>query len=1012
MKKLLLIVYILTIASVLAEVGRDQVPFEVRSITLEHARNLPTNIIKISGVAVKTEQVILKLQANARVFNGTLDEVSTVLDLKKGRVFELEFPILMEEGDEAIIDLILNDPSNSSSVTLIDRFTILKKEKWQLISQLSDQHSTLKPLSELANAPQIGASQSVVTVSGNVYFHNKIEDDVVEGKIKKDWYNAPGVPVRLFLKSGNMLYPISEIKETDLQGNYSFEVNASLNQEFFSGLVVGLLHAGGVIHLNYKFNPTYIKDGNGYSKMDFGTGEGVLIPLSNQNEFTANIEIDFRYALPFYSGYVFQSFLKKIYQNNMPFVLKQVEILDKDFDHPKLSGEYYYYSKKVVLYKTTMQLPDLIYHVMNHELGHHYHTMLNKNGVVFGKEKFVESFAEFFSNAISLYGETLMPMYYAKAFEHYDDYPLRSSVGGESYPDHWDHIAHFVNLYDDPRSHNYGMMPAYAKGDNDGWYGGNVQDPTSNAYRIFKVMEVAGSLNKFNELYLEGATNYKKVSYNQMIDFETITFKEGALSPHAKPGSPVQVGGISKEINIQNPSELLINIYENDYFSHASEGAKQKIIGYPDDQDVKKLVTVDNLPTGYRLYKKINGHWEIVKEFDFVFSIEDPIYTYSSDNLNGTYRITTFNSFGEAIEPPQEFQVQQLSGSIIGEDVIKNTEEASWYVQLNGEEVKEVKWYTKFPWSDEFELEYEANKFVKKDIFYHYKDFYLRAVVTSQTNKQGVFTKFVAVKQMPLSVEITGPKISYANEEKFFNPELIGIVEHYPIEYTWGIRYEGDVFFQKISNDKIYVTSGEKNYVVRVQIEDAKGNIALSKEHPVIVVAGPIHGEIDGPVYMDEVDQWEAVNVYGGTPPYTYYWMMRKPGQVLYQVVGQGPEFETQAPDVEFFELKLGIYDANNNLMETEPYKVITPYDPGGGSDSSGSFSLNLYPNPAQSSIKIEGVAVHSVKLNDQMGQSVPVKWDLDRQKLDVSGLPNGLYLINIIDKTGRMHQHRVEVRH
>ena len=70
---------------------------------------------------------------------------------------------------------------------------------------------------------------------------------------------------------------------------------------------------------------------------------------------------------------------------------------------------------------------------------------------------------------------------------------------------------------------------------------------------------------------------------------------------------------------------------------------------------------------------------------------------------------------------------------------------------------------------------------------------------------------------------------------------------------------------------------------------------------------------------------------------------------------------------------------------------------------------VSLYPNPAKETVLIEGAKASEVQLYNAFGQLV--KTVKDSNEINMSGLPQGVYLLRITDAEGRNHAARVMVK-
>jgi hypothetical protein len=68
-----------------------------------------------------------------------------------------------------------------------------------------------------------------------------------------------------------------------------------------------------------------------------------------------------------------------------------------------------------------------------------------------------------------------------------------------------------------------------------------------------------------------------------------------------------------------------------------------------------------------------------------------------------------------------------------------------------------------------------------------------------------------------------------------------------------------------------------------------------------------------------------------------------------------------------------------------------------------------VFPNPANGVVRIEGVVAAEVQVYNALGQMV--KTVLRTNEIDLSGLVEGVYLVRITDKEGRIFLEKVMVR-
>jgi len=112
-----------------------------------------------------------------------------------------------------------------------------------------------------------------------------------------------------------------------------------------------------------------------------------------------------------------------------------------------------------------------------------------------------------------------------------------------------------------------------------------------------------------------------------------------------------------------------------------------------------------------------------------------------------------------------------------------------------------------------------------------------------------------------------------------------------------------------------------------------------------------------------------------------------------------------------------GVYDGWHCLLcfhqrgeliwQNPEYNTCTyPYD---AVEENKDSEISVYPNPAKDKVVIEGIESTEVKVYNALGQLVnTVK---DSNEINVSGLPDGVYLLRIKDADGKNHTARVMVK-
>jgi hypothetical protein len=70
---------------------------------------------------------------------------------------------------------------------------------------------------------------------------------------------------------------------------------------------------------------------------------------------------------------------------------------------------------------------------------------------------------------------------------------------------------------------------------------------------------------------------------------------------------------------------------------------------------------------------------------------------------------------------------------------------------------------------------------------------------------------------------------------------------------------------------------------------------------------------------------------------------------------------------------------------------------------------VEVYPNPASETLRIDGLEAAEIQVYNALGQLVKVVRGTN--EVNVSGLPEGLYLLRITDAEGIKHVARVAVK-
>ena len=77
--------------------------------------------------------------------------------------------------------------------------------------------------------------------------------------------------------------------------------------------------------------------------------------------------------------------------------------------------------------------------------------------------------------------------------------------------------------------------------------------------------------------------------------------------------------------------------------------------------------------------------------------------------------------------------------------------------------------------------------------------------------------------------------------------------------------------------------------------------------------------------------------------------------------------------------------------------------------ENGGGTNVTVYPNPANGVVRIEGVVADEVQVYNALGQVV--KTVRNSNEVSLEGLVEGVYLVRIRDKEGRIFLEKVMVR-
>ncbi len=996
-----------------AEVHREQSIAEVRSLYLANIDSSITNILHVELNGLENTAASVKIEATSRIFQDGLDEYTYSYESQINNTLALQIPITLE-NESVTLDVYVQ---RQESIVRgdwglpIQRFKVNFYKDWQLISDVHMQNSLEKPWSEyIANhADQQMAGTINYSISGHIHYKQ-----IVKGAFEE--MNAIGIPLNLYVKLKNypFFYKVDATKVT-VNGEYNLSFQTTIDPENIDYLTIGFMYENDLICLNYFSNQyyksfDYILDDGGYPNLPLENGIGIKLS-PNITNFNIPIEVSSDIGIPFRRMEFTMGLFKRIFGTELPFQYEKPTLFNMNYAHPDYRGLYKFYNKTIYIYENTFESEEKLGLTLNHEYGHHFHHLMIGFNNLFEK-KFVEGTAEFFKDIITMYEEAFQPVnadltheYDHSPLDDFDDSPFKS------YDDYWDFVSYLLNIYDGPNSWIQGLMPNNTKGDNEDLDGGNPSQESSLSHNLFETYLEAVDVQSFKENFKNRFSSKVQESINAMDTHEISVHLADNFTDYRS--YPPQVSSVMIA-PFPNPNELKLSIQGQDYFSLASMDEKQNVIDDFLEEEMQERLFIHNIPKGYRLYKKSGNEWQLKKSFLFKYELI-PTYSYTTNQVAGTYKITSYNEKGEPMQEGVEFTVgQPLSGSIVGKDEIDDMDAEFWQVNLDNAIVQDVKWYLRFSNLEEYEFQPDQGiDFNKNYKEFFNKNFYLQAKVMAKDGRTIALYKYVTVNLVPFSAKIIGMGWSYANQTRKYTCEVYNGTP--PYKYTWGIRYDGDFFPQKLSYQKNYHVAGEKHYNVSVHIEDANGIITISDDFKVIVVDGPAVIEIQGPKSLGNnalFPMWQA-NVYGGKPPYEYFWMLKKEGDNLFSIIGTGETLTYEPPaDVTSFYLKAGINDQFDDFYESEPMLIeIFKEDKLGLELDLQEVPSMFYPNPADDQITITSEEdIEQITLVDILGtrQNVEVIGD----KIQTYQLQDGMYYLNLIDKEGRAYKRILEIRH
>lgn len=101
--------------------------------------------------------------------------------------------------------------------------------------------------------------------------------------------------------------------------------------------------------------------------------------------------------------------------------------------------------------------------------------------------------------------------------------------------------------------------------------------------------------------------------------------------------------------------------------------------------------------------------------------------------------------------------------------------------------------------------------------------------------------------------------------------------------------------------------------------------------------------------------------------------------------------------------------DGNYGAGETRQFSI---HKQGDGLDETVTSSFNIYPNPANSKIYVEGDNVGAVEVYNSLGQKVVTAEGTTNTAVDVTSFDNGVYVVRVITNEGNVTTKKVTIAH
>ncbi len=437
-------------------------------------------------------------------------------------------------------------------------------------------------------------------------------------------------------------------------------------------------------------------------------------------------------------------------------------------------------------------------------------------------------------------------------------------------------------------------------------------------------------------------------------------------------------------------------------------------------------VNYKNLPESYKLYGKKEDKWVYIGELPAKDKLKDSIFiptTAVSGYSN--FRISTANKFGESLRP-YEFKNSTLPISLEGPNSIYADIPYQWKAKVvGGTQPFKYNWRLKKVNSSKYISEFlNTDSPIFSSVAPTGESFDLEVWAYDSEELPAFATMHINTIIRPLKANIIGPPSVVANELTHWKAEVTGGVP--PYSYNWVKTIQGTPQQFFLSQSNACGTKSDKPFLLKLYVEDSKGNTYKIEKPIQLNILAPINISINGPdtVYLfDNSVTWKA-NITGGEPPYEIRWMKRNSNEFVFHEVGKGNTYQkTLNEKVGTFYLKAIAKDINGVTKESVPFKVVVQYSNPEGFDIGlgnqdgivKAVGFSVYPNPATGTFKVEykleqdaQVTLSLVSTNTNretlLYQQQNTK-GTHQQSFNVGQLPIGNYILKLTqkDKNGRL---------